>query len=546
MIFRRITLAAFLLMGGSAYGQATFQKYFGSESTLEKVQDFYVGENDDIAVLGETYMGGPSSSSAQRAFLSLTDSNGNIRWSRFYHNEPSDRINEYELYPRHIYPVENGGWLLAGPAIGRSSAFFIIKTDKKGRVIWSKLVDAAWYESALCKTLDGHFTMVINRVGPGRKFWFDAIKFNSQGTVLWARSYATPYSEIRAICATSDGGFTVAGAYSDDTISQIAGPLIAKMNEAGDLEWAQLLQGSGSIASYVSSVSQHPARGDIMFTGTMDVGGDGWPFVGGFKADGSKQWFQRIDPSMPDSSLYYQTFSIAPSRDGLYLMANAGSNIDSLLTDNYITVSHLSNTGDVSWSKMLTSSRQDMGFCIKADSRNRFIAGGWAINTGAFLVKGTGKLQCLDQKAELRLVQFDGTDMVQFEERPASFSFQPFAVRSNYLPTSMDATFCSENADVFFYGQPEQDTPEEEGGFLIYPNPTRHDVKIRFYLDTDSPVGIRLTDMLGRHISTLADQPMYKGHHEFSFNFGQGLTAGTYLLSFQTNSGERFEKLVVY
>ena len=74
------------------------------------------------------------------AFLMLADVQGNYLWHKTYH-EPDD---SFSLYPRHVYPAPNGGYLMAGTRIVFGHDYLetrdplLIRTDSLGNLLWQK------------------------------------------------------------------------------------------------------------------------------------------------------------------------------------------------------------------------------------------------------------------------------------------------------------------------------------------------------------------------------------------------------------------------
>jgi len=83
-----------------------------------------------------------------------------------------------------------------------------------------------------------------------------------------------------------------------------------------------------------------------------------------------------------------------------------------------------------------------------------------------------------------------------------------------------------------------------------YPNPFNPTTKIRFDLRTNSVVTIRIFDITGREIRTLADGiSMQSGHHEFTWdglgNSGNIVASGLYLCSFATAKYNKTLKMML-
>jgi len=81
-----------------------------------------------------------STENTNGAFLMKADSQGNYLWHKTFH-EPDDSVS---LWPRHVYPAPDGGFLMAGNRRDfgfdkeYSADALLIKTDSLGNKLWQK------------------------------------------------------------------------------------------------------------------------------------------------------------------------------------------------------------------------------------------------------------------------------------------------------------------------------------------------------------------------------------------------------------------------
>lgn len=88
------------------------------------------------------------------------------------------------------------------------------------------------------------------------------------------------------------------------------------------------------------------------------------------------------------------------------------------------------------------------------------------------------------------------------------------------------------------------DELEASTNLLVYPNPVRDEINMKFELPQSWPVSISLLDGYGRLVSTLMDAEMLPmGAHELHFA-PPDLAAGLYLLRFQADGKSFYRKLV--
>jgi len=121
----------------------------------------------------------------------------------------------------------------------------------------------------------------------------------------------------------------------------------------------------------------------------------------------------------------------------------------------------------------------------------------------------------------------------------------------NYLATP--------NASVYIYNNASGcDSPEEveeaclyisvteidtDTGFNISPNPLQSTLVIKYTLLHASPVTIKILDLRGREIVTLADEYQIQGEQRLIFN-GTGLPEGIYFCILKTNESVQTNKII--
>ena len=65
-----------------------------------------------------------------------------------------------------------------------------------------------------------------------------------------------------------------------------------------------------------------------------------------------------------------------------------------------------------------------------------------------------------------------------------------------------------------------------------YPNPFNPETTIKFTLQKNCHVTLRVHDILGRQVSTIVDKQLSAGYHEIQFN-AKGLASGIYFYQIQ-------------
>jgi hypothetical protein len=84
----------------------------------------------------------------------------------------------------------------------------------------------------------------------------------------------------------------------------------------------------------------------------------------------------------------------------------------------------------------------------------------------------------------------------------------------------------------------------KDAHFRIYPNPSKNNSNIEFYLSDNSQVHITLLDMMGKEIMSVVNSSLSQGTHKFNIN-AKELSAGIYICCLKLNEKIEYKKLVV-
>jgi hypothetical protein len=93
-------------------------------------------------------------------------------------------------------------------------------------------------------------------------------------------------------------------------------------------------------------------------------------------------------------------------------------------------------------------------------------------------------------------------------------------------------------------------TGEEESGITgdldvsIYPNPVYNTATVLFSLEQSDKVSIKVFDLNGKLVATLADKTFDAGDNEIAWNANE-VNAGIYLMQFQSTQLSMMEKFVI-
>jgi hypothetical protein len=196
------------------------------------------------------------------------DSAGQEEWVRAYDDPRVQGSTAYDAAPTH-----DGGHIVCGDATDYMGAFVrLVRTSASGDTLWTRLYSGPVGPSleAVCETPDRGFLAVGTE--------FDTLqsqnaaylmRTDSNGTVSWTRNIPLPGAgtQATALCATSDGGYILAGSVDWGDSSRA---WLAKLDAGADTVWTKVLPGIGR--EQAQDVRQAPDGGYVI-AGTSDSSG---------------------------------------------------------------------------------------------------------------------------------------------------------------------------------------------------------------------------------------------------------------------------------
>jgi hypothetical protein len=200
------------------------------------------------------------------------DSSGRVQWAKTYGGAGHEAASA-------IRPTPDGGYLVAGwtESFGAGGKdFWVLKLDPEGDVIWQESYGGAGDEALFSALVadDGSCLVLgeTNSFGAGPR---DAlvVKLDSQGHVLWARTYGGPGDDRpRFIRQTHDGGYVIVGHTTSFGSGYHDGWLV-KLDSDGNVVWEKAYGGSNSDIFW--SIALTPDGGFVVCGETRSFGQGG-------------------------------------------------------------------------------------------------------------------------------------------------------------------------------------------------------------------------------------------------------------------------------
>lgn len=256
-----------------------------------------------------------------------------------------------------------------GPYIG-----LIVKFDKQGNFIWSKMVDGAIYQqftdilptadsgSIVCGSDDGKLILM---------------KFDKNGVVEWARNTVWDANlTMKSICPLNGGGFAIAG-YSNSISEPENKVFVALFDPGGNQVWANY---------YHSDISNDKAGALVQLPDhTLLVSGSSGTnsfFLLNLLTDGSVNWTKEL------ASTYTEAYDLLVKDESIYACFGLNYVIGMLKLDL---------AGNQQWLKRLDLNHSDMYF----DENPQIIS---AIDGGIVLIDsgfGSGAMVKIEENGSL-------------------------------------------------------------------------------------------------------------------------------------------------
>jgi hypothetical protein len=159
-----------------------------------------------------------------------TDLNGNIVWNL--------TIGDSNYTAKWIAATSGGGYVVAGRASNPSAVAWLVKIDSEGTMLWNKIYPQTGNDMFLdsaTQTSDGGFAL-IGVTAAGETF---VIKTNSKGDVQWSKTYSAFVGSL--ITETAEGDYIIAGDSGEAEIWLIKTHL-AKINQTGGIQWDKVYE----------------------------------------------------------------------------------------------------------------------------------------------------------------------------------------------------------------------------------------------------------------------------------------------------------------
>ncbi len=434
-------------------------------------------------------------------------------------------------------------------------------------------------------------------------------KLNASGNFVWARSMGGFVDDLGSSIALDASGNVYTTGYFGSTADFDPGAgtynlttsggqnmFVSKLDASGNFVWAKAM--SDGTHSYGNSICLD-AAGNVYttgyFLGTADfdpgagtynlttLGGDE-VFISKLDALGNFVWAKAMGGT--GASDYAIGYSIAVDPSGnVYstgrFIDTADFDPDSTSTYNLTTggnvaafISKLDASGNFVWAKTMggtTSGNPAIGYSIAVDPLgNVYTTGNFSLTVdfdpgvGTFNLTGNNYISKLDASGNFiwavtmgpsgvsvpNSIALDGSgNLYTTGHFLGTVDFDPGAGTYNLTSTG----FSSTSDDVFVLKLSSVTGIAENGNMLsnmdIIPNPFSTTTIISFSLPQSDKITVKVFDIAGRLVATLANAEMQKGNHQLEWNAtdktGNAVAPGVYICEVSNKNGViKTEKVV--
>lgn len=451
-------------------------------------------------------------------------------WSRTYGTDNSE-------YCSSALQDSDGGFILAGSSYEAGPLYevaYLIKTVANGDTLWTRSYNVGRFYSVK-QTADGGYVLVGYVTLDGhldRDFYL--LKTDFAGNVQWSRNYGGSAHEY-ATCVqqTSDGGYILGGATRSFGEGESDFWMI-KTDSGGDSLWSRCF--GGVWFEECNSIKQTPGGGYLLAGSTSGRFDYGDYLVVKTDAYGFPLWSRTYGGDQTESC---ETILLTP--DGGYAFAGITSFRSGSL-DFWLLITD--TNGDSLWSRAYGGLENDLCTTAAMTADDGYILAGyteswgeggrdfWIVRTD---VNGDSLWSCT----------FGGgaNDCCTSVQQSADGGYMLAGYTSSFGAGGSDCWLIKMDSDL---SSVYKSTLSEPRQFIlsVYPNPFNPTTNMTFDLPRAMQAQLRIFDITGRVVTTLADGEWTAGNHTVVFD-GSQLPSGIYFARLQTGSFSEARKLIL-
>jgi len=521
-----ITFFQSLVSAQNGLYQNWVRQYAGPFS-VESAEDIAVDQYGNIYIASQSF---DTTTSIDYAVIKY-DSDGNEQWTRRYSSagQLPDRANAIAVdWQGNVYVTGYGEDLATGPDI------LTIKYNSNGIQQWYATYNGPgnhWDEGkdiAVDDSGNVYVTGTVRFTSQFQSSHFGTIKYDSVGIEQWI-SFHTGGGE--AIVLDNLGYIYVTGGDSGNFCT-------IKYSPNGNEEWTTTYDGPANAGEHVRDLAIDDS-GNVYITGYSEGVGTGTDYATiKYNTNGVEQWAARYNsPSNGDDYV----FSIVLDKSGNVYVTGTASLV--YIDDHYATIKY-NRHGEEQWIAYYDGPPDTYGWAmdIAVDANANMFVFGWTLDYW-----GTNR--------DYALVKYDSGGQ-QIAEISYDSGDDEFAVamaidaEGNIYVTGDSKSNVSLITTIKYTQEPTsiheetESYPKQAVLYQNYPNPFNTLTRIRYYLPVAGPVSLKMYNLLGQEVATLAAAKKSAGEHSVIFDASE-LSSGVYVYRLTWNEHILARKLVL-
>jgi uncharacterized delta-60 repeat protein len=554
--------AGYVYVTGHSYDSGKFDDYATIKYDASGAEQWvarYDGpaSSDDVAaalaldVSGNVYVTGRSAGSGTSADYATVkyDASGALQWAARYDGPADSDDVATALAIDDSGNVYVTGWS-AGP--GTSTDYATVKYDTAGIQQWVARYDgpAGSEDDATALAVD-HFGDVFvtgRSTGLGTSYDFATVKYDATGAQMWAARYDGPANsddEAIALAVDASGSAYVMGSSAGSGTSADYATL--KYDASGSQKWAARYDGPGNISDDAAALAID-ASGFVYVTGSTGFANGrqyttikygqiegGYPYSAGWNMislskrvpdPGKTALFPTASSALFQFTIAYQLCDSLKNGRGYWLKFPSGQCIpvtgDSVLSDTTDVLKGWNMIGAISVPVAASSVMSDPPGLITS----QFFGYGISYSIANAIMPGYGYWVKVTEAG--RLILSASPDL-----RAASAKIK--IIPSGELPPSPPNGVISDSRPQI---------PHQFGLEQNYPNPFNPTTAIRFELPVSGTASLKVYNVLGEEVATLAEGWQDAGYKSVEWNAGN-IPSGLYFYRLKAGSYSETRKLML-
>jgi hypothetical protein len=459
-------------------------------------------------------------------------------WMRTFGGADLDVFYDVKCTPDGGYIAAGETWSLPGHDVD----WLVVKTDSMGHGEWTRTFGSVYDDraAAVVVTEDG-YTIAGHISGDTSRYQdFGLIHLNASGDSLWGHTYGGRRDDVcHGLCRTSDGGYALTGFTGSFGYGGGGGRdvWLLKTDVDGDSLWSHTYGGSGWDSGWT------PVQ-------TSDGGYAIGASTGSYGAGAYDMWLIKTDSQ--GDSLWSRTYGgggfdevrdMQPTADEGYILVGYTDSFGHGYENGYVVKTD--SYGVMQWSRAFGYVETTYAKCVLP-----LIDGGYVI--GGSYSYGTGEvpnwLLRTDTNGDSLWGRIWGSGQADGIDALALTPDGGYILAGGWNwdiegISSGDAALTKTTRDPL-HSTIRYVPKASELALTAYPNPFNPSTMLSFSLPVPSQVNIRVFDITGRLVTTLANSRFFAGTHAVQFD-GSALASGVYIARIESEPFHVTQKLVL-